>query len=657
MPEDVKPYNWQPVAITTAAIFFTIIVFSGGFFFVYEKTYRGRIFPGVHLAKMDLGGLDADTANSLIHKKIDAISQNGLVFSYENDKKIIFPIQETANGSDASSELIDFDVDQTVSEALSYGRSKDVFSNYKNRLRSLLFGSSLGMFFSIDSEGLKNSLKIAFSQYESPVINARLTVAGDDFTVSDEKTGIAIDYDDAAIKLEKELRILDNDLIALNAMSVDPKIRKSDLIGLESEARNFLEIAPIKLVYALDGKNEKKSWKVEKKELANWIVSGGTNADGASINVDLDSIKKFLTEKVAPDVNKDVLDAKFIISGGKVNEFRGNRDGISIRLDDTAAKIQKELVEDKKNEITILTETIKSAVKASDANDMGITEIIGTGQSNFSGSPKNRRHNIAVGAAKVNGTLIKPGQEFSMIKTLGRIDGTTGYLPELVIKDNKTKPEFGGGLCQIGTTAFRAALASGLPITARRNHSYRVPYYEPAGTDATIYDPQPDFKFINDTPNYILIQTRISGNNLYFDFWGSKDGRSIYKTKPTIYNIVSPEPAKLIETLDLKPGQKKCTEKAHKGADAYFDYKVTYADGMIKEKRFKSHYVPWREVCLIGVEKLSTPEINKGTIPLSPDAPGSQIAPPVRSDTKVDSPVPESGATTIPDSSASTTKP
>ncbi len=148
----------------------------------------------------------------------------------------------------------------------------------------------------------------------------------------------------------------------------------------------------------------------------------------------------------------------------------------------------------------------------------------------------------------------------------------------------------------------------------RRNHSYRVSYYEPAGTDATIYNPSPDLRFINDTGNYILIQSRVEGDNLYFDFWGAEDGRVVEKTEPAIYNTVKPGPTKYIETLDLLPGVKKCTERAHNGADAYFDYKVTYAGGEIKEKRFASHYIPWREVCLVGVEKLtatSTEDTNK----------------------------------------------
>jgi vancomycin resistance protein YoaR len=203
--------------------------------------------------------------------------------------------------------------------------------------------------------------------------------------------------------------------------------------------------------------------------------------------------------------------------------------------------------------------------------------------------------------------LIKPGEEFSLIKALGKIDGTTGYLQELVIKENKTTPEYGGGLCQIGTTLFRAVVNSGLPVTMRRNHSYRVAYYEPAGTDATIYDPLPDFRFMNDTGKALLLQTKISGDKAVFTFWGTRDGRTVSSTKPVIYNIVKPGPTKLVETTDLKPGEKKCTEKAHNGADAYFDYQVIYPSGEEKKVRFSSHYVPWREVCLVGVVATSTP--------------------------------------------------
>jgi vancomycin resistance protein YoaR len=328
-----------------------------------------------------------------------------------------------------------------------------------------------------------------------------------------------------------------------------------------------------------------------------------------------------LREQIASQIDKKPIEAKFEINNGKVSEFQNGQAGLALDAAASLAKIENEMIFN--SQIELVVKVQPTLTKAENNNNFGIKEIIGVGASNFAGSPVNRRHNIKVGADAVNGTLIKPDEEFSLLKALGEITSSTGYLPELVIKENKTIPEYGGGLCQIGTTMFRAVIDSGLPVTQRRNHSYRVQYYEPAGTDATIYGPWPDFRFINDTANHILIQSKISGDNLSFEFWSTKDGRLVEKTQPTIYNIVKPEPSKIIETLALKPGEKKCTEHAHNGADAYFDYQVTYANGEIKEKRFSSHYVPWQEVCLIGVEKLSAPP---GAATSTPPALGTEPA-------------------------------
>ena len=132
--------------------------------------------------------------------------------------------------------------------------------------------------------------------------------------------------------------------------------------------------------------------------------------------------------------------------------------------------------------------------------------------------------------------LVGPEDEFSFNSALGKVGVKQGYLPELVIKKDKTVPEYGGGLCQVSTTAFRGAVKAGFEITERESHAYPVQYYNPQGTDATIYPPHPDLRFKNNTPAYILIQTRIEGNKLYFDFYGSDDGRKVVLKGPYIYS-------------------------------------------------------------------------------------------------------------------------
>jgi vancomycin resistance protein YoaR len=185
-------------------------------------------------------------------------------------------------------------------------------------------------------------------------------------------------------------------------------------------------------------------------------------------------------------------------------------------------------------------------------NTLGIQELIAEGTSNFKGSPSNRRWNIKVGVEKMTGIIIAPGEEFSFNKFLGEVDGKHGFLPELVIKATGTVPEFGGGLCQVSSTTFRAAMQAGFPITQRRNHAYAVQYYAPQGTDATIYPGVIDLKFINDSPNSILIWPHFPDkDNLVFDFYGTKDDRQVTLEKPVQYDKQSSGAMKATWTREM----------------------------------------------------------------------------------------------------------
>lgn len=200
-----------------------------------------------------------------------------------------------------------------------------------------------------------------------------------------------------------------------------------------------------------------------------------------------------------------------------------------------------------------------------DLQDHGIAEVIAIGESDFSHSAKSRRHNIATGVNKFNGHIIPQGEVFSFNEVLGPVNGETGYLKELVILGDKTLPDFGGGLCQVSTTAYRGVWEYGFPIVQRRNHSFAVQYYAPQGTDATIYPPYTDIKFLNDSPGDLLIQTHVDVDKAYFIYYGTKDGRDAEVVGPYVWDK-RPPPADRIEyTSDLAPGEVKQVGKAVAG--------------------------------------------------------------------------------------------
>lgn len=239
---------------------------------------------------------------------------------------------------------------------------------------------------------------------------------------------------------------------------------------------------------------------------------------------------------IANAVEKTPTEPSLKIQDGRALEFTAPEDGVDVDTIATSFKILGELTKNSlKADLNYSTSSPKTSL--SSTNSLGINELIAQGKSNFKGSPKNRRHNIKVGVSKFEGLIIKQGEEFSFNKYLGPVEEDQGFLPELVIKASGTIPELGGGLCQVSSTTFRAAMQAGLPILQRKNHSYAVQYYAPQGTDATIYPGVIDLKFVNNTPGAILVWPHFIGNDdLVFDFYGTKDERIVELKKPYQYD-------------------------------------------------------------------------------------------------------------------------
>jgi vancomycin resistance protein YoaR len=353
--------------------------------------------------------------------------------------------------------------------------------------------------------------------------------------------------------LVKDKREIIDSQEALNWFSVNLVLRENN--DYRSEIEN-LRLCPTKEVFCRLLWTERKSKTIEKNE--QFIIND-------------EAIELFLTE-LANKIKKEPGEARFKMEDSKVMVFAPSEEGLELDIASSKNKIV-DLIKANNGqlgsaEIVLEYKTIDPINNIGDLNNLKITDLIGEGKSNFRGSPKNRIFNIKVATERFNGILISPGEEFSFVKTLGPVDGEHGYLPELVIKNNKTEPEFGGGICQVSTTTFRAAIYSGLEITARRNHAYPVSYYNPQGLDATVYIPLPDLRFINNTPGYILIQTLIEGTQLTFQFWGTNDGRKTEVTGPWV------------------------TERGEDGAmKTEFNQKVTTADSeVLLNETFKSNY-------------------------------------------------------------------
>lgn len=305
-----------------------------------------------------------------------------------------------------------------------------------------------------------------------------------------------------------------------------------------------------------------------------------------AIGVDYTKVKATLEKLAAPELNREPQDVTISLDeNGKV-KFEGFAfNGQAIDYD-RAFQVIRKAIQDNLDEVRIPLTIIPAKVNvlSDELRQMGITELISTGETNFRGSPYNRLVNIRVGLASFNGKLVPPGVESGAGEIIGRVDGSTGYAKELVIKGDKTVPEYGGGLCQVSTTVYRSLLIGGFPITKRTNHSYAVSYYDPQGLDATIYPPDPDMKFINDTPNHILLQTTTVGDKAYSNVYGTLVDRQVDLIGPYYYAYTGTPPPRTEYTTKLAPGEKQLLGAAHGGFKASWYRRITYADPAQKEK-------------------------------------------------------------------------
>ena len=593
-----------------AGLFLIIIILLGGYL-SYQELYNGKVYPGVRLGQIDLGGRTFDEVREILQEKVEQINQEGLFFiGYGPEKKkkeiSVSPVLIALTDPDLSRQIINFDLERTVEGISTIGRRRNFLKSLEERLRGFFSYYQVPLLLQIDEQEFIAILKNNFNNLENPARDARLQVGEDgQLVIAPEKAGQVFDYQKAIDKLKINLKNLSRQPVELFLETDLPRVKSQDCNEILAEAQGLAELFPLTFGF------ENKTWEVGPclgKPPHQRFWCGGKDwlkigLEAGKIQLIFDQEKVFsFFETVASEIDIFSQDAKFKIEDGRVTEFQPSLDGQSLNLEKTLAKAIDQFIKQGKKEIELIVDKLEPKVPIEDINDLGIKELIGRGESCFAGSPANRRHNIAVGAEILHGLLIEPGEKFSLVKAIGEVNAERGFLPELVIKGDETIPEYGGGLCQIGTTTFRVALDAGLPITARTPHSYRVSYYEPAGTDATVYNPQPDLKFINDTGHHILFQTEIDGNDLIFEFYGMPDGRRVEISQPKIFNLVRPGEAKYIETDELEPGEKKRIEYPHTGADTVFTRKIIYPNGEEKEEKWRSHYKAWQEVWLVGKE-------------------------------------------------------
>ena len=211
---------------------------------------------------------------------------------------------------------------------------------------------------------------------------------------------------------------------------------------------------------------------------------------------------------------------------------------------------------------------------------------------------------MKIATNSVNGTLLMPGDEFSYNKAIGETTPENGYQQAGAYVSGEVVQEYGGGVCHISTTLYRAVMRANLKSSLRYNHSMMVSYAEPS-LDATVYEGDIDYRFVNTYDFPIYIEGYMTSNSIVFNIYGNKEGFGT-----NTYDLVNEVIEKIDYTTEyvndatLAEGSKVTTVNGMPGYRSQA-YLVTYSNGVEVSREFISsdYYAPMNTVVKVGTKK------------------------------------------------------
>jgi vancomycin resistance protein YoaR len=565
--------------------------------------YAGRVYPGVSVAGMNLAGLRVE----------DAQEKLALSLTYPEQGRIVF--KEGGNVWIARPEEVGLFLDPKTSALSAYaiGRKGGLFGSISQQFTAWFSGVNLPPYLVFDERIAHAYLANIATQVELPTIEATISVKGTEVTVTPGQVGRSVDYQATLAPLEGQVRSLTDGILPVVMVENPPAIL--DASAQAEIARNILK-APLTLKVPNAKEGDPGPWSFDQASLASMLaIERVETSEGARYQVGLntDSLRSFL-QGIAGGLSLQPANARFIFNDDtrQLEVIQPANIGRALNLEASLQTTNEKLGQGNHSVDLVFDYTNPQVDDKATAESLGIRELVSVHTSYFYGSSTSRIQNIETASARFHGVLVPPGETFSMGDVLGDVSLDNGYAEALIIYGNRTIKGVGGGVCQVSTTLFRTAFLGGYPIVERHSHAYRVSYYEQtasggvdpnlAGLDATVFVPVVDFKFTNDTPNWLLMETYVNpaARTLTWKFYSTSDGRSVEWDTTGLQNIEDPPEPLYQENPDLGEGEIRQVDWEAAGADVTV-FRTVYRDGQVYlQDQFSTHYMPWQAVYEYG---------------------------------------------------------
>ncbi len=588
----------RPLAIGGAAVVALLAGLIGCM--VFSASLNGKLYDNVYVNEQNIGGLTPDAARAALAARLDPYLTGPVTLS--NDGK-----QWTPKLTELGMRI---DVDRTVDEAYRSGRSGGPLGRLW-RAAEMKQGAKqyVPLYVQVDDQALTAYLDGLQAQLGTPQRDASVAVKGNQIVVTPGTDGTKLDRDALKQQLLDSTAHLKGTTFALPVAFAKPTTTTEAAEQAKGRAEALVGL-PLSLTF-----NEKK-----------WDISRDQLVGALRFNANLDA--RIDAAALAPQINAIAgavkQDPQNAVIGwdNQLVVRQSAKNGQRLNVEETVNRINAWKGETRA--IALPVEVAKPRI-TDDVGALGITTRLGRGISNFSGSDAARATNIKVASDYLDDSVVAPGEVFSFLDSIGEISAARGYKDGYVILAEQTVPGIGGGVCQVATTMFRAAMFSGLPIEERNPHAYIVRYYEqggyPIGLDAAVFSPGVDFKFRNETDKYMLIKTGIDGGNLYISIYGPDLGYKVDISDPVIRNKTNAPDDEFQADPTLPAGAKKQVEFAKQGEDVAITRTVKSTDGkVVRQATFNTHYQAWPNKYLVGKGVVTGNTAKPTTAPNTPAA-------------------------------------
>lgn len=485
----------------------------------------GKIYGGVEVGTVQLGGKTPAEAKEAVQERTTGALKR---FEFSG------PNGESTYTSDEMG--VDFKVAATVDEAYSVGRRGNVLDRLSERAKAAYGTITIPPKVDYQPQIAQEKVRNLAAKLNREPQKASVTIVGSEAQVDDSVEGYKLDFPATIENVNQSVEDMSG-TVQIVGEKLTPEITTQEADAAAEKTRTAMDG---QLLFGAEG----NQWTLSPADIGSTLAV--TPKDG-DLQVSLDrGVMKERLANIYSDLTVEPVEAGYQVNGAQVAVTPSNT-GKSIETKKLLDEVQNSIFEGQR-EYQVPVVTAKPDLTTARAESLKPTDLLGDYRTDYSIVPDNgeRLENLQIASNAVNGTLVAPGEIFSMN---AQVSGLSYNKTKVIVNGAETKAD-GGGLCQVTSTLYNAANFAGIDVIDRSPHYSQLPYIRP-GMDATVWFGGPgtqddlDMKFQNNTDGYLLLREYVANDGyIYAEIYGKPNGTQVQMSSKPVY--MSPESSKWV---------------------------------------------------------------------------------------------------------------